>query len=46
MENLSDIDLVNKIKQNQNTNQCLEELIYRHSGIYLDIVNSYMKRCP
>ena len=46
MENLSDIDLVNKIKQNQNTNQCLEELIYRHSGIYVDIVNSYMKRCP
>lgn len=46
MENLSDIDLVTNIQQDKNTDQCLEELINRHSGIYLDIVNSFMKHCP
>ena len=46
MENLSDIDLVNNIKEDVNTEQSLKKLIERHSGIYLDIVNSYMKHCP
>ena len=27
-------------------NRALKKLIERHSGIYLDIVNSYMKHCP
>lgn len=46
MENLSDIELVENIKKNVDTNDCLQELINRHSGIYLDIVHSYMKCCP
>jgi Icc-related predicted phosphoesterase len=43
MENLSDIELINNIKNNIETENSLEELISRHSGIYLDIVNSYMR---
>ncbi len=43
MENLSDIDLINNIKNDIRTENSLEELISRHSGIYLDIVNSYMR---
>ena len=46
MENLSDIELVENIKNDENTNECLQELINRHSGIYLEIVNAYMKNCP
>jgi RNA polymerase sigma factor (sigma-70 family) len=46
MENLSDIELVENIKKDICTNESLQELINRHSGIYLDIVNSYMKCCP
>ncbi len=46
MENLSDIELVENIKQDIYTDQSLQELINRHSGIYLDIVHSYMKNCP
>jgi len=46
MENLSDIELVQNIKNDHNTNECLKELIERHSGIYLEIVNAYMKNCP
>lgn len=45
MENLSDLDLINKIKNKKKIGECLQELIDRHSGIYLDIVNSYMKNC-
>lgn len=46
MENLNDIDLVNNIKENVETESSLRLLIQRHSGIYLDIVNSYMRSCP
>lgn len=46
MENLNDIDLVNNIKENVETENSLKLLIQRHSGIYLDIVNSYMRACP
>lgn len=45
MENLSDIDLINKIKNKRKVGESLQELIDRHSGIYLDIVNSFMKNC-
>jgi len=46
MENLSDLDLVDNIKNDIETDKSLAELIDRHSGIYLDIVNSYMRYCP
>jgi DNA-directed RNA polymerase specialized sigma subunit len=45
MENLSDIQLIKNIKRNKHVNESLLELIDRHSGIYLDIVNSFLKNC-
>ena len=45
MENLSDIQLIKNIKRNKHVDQSLSELIDRHSGIYLDIVNSFLKNC-
>jgi hypothetical protein len=45
METLSDLDLINNIKNKNKINECLQELIDRHSGIYLDIVNSFLKNC-
>lgn len=45
MENLSDIELINNIKEEKYTNESLQELIDRHSGIYLDIVNSFLRNC-
>ena len=46
MENLSDLELINNLKKDTNLNESLNELINRHSGIYLDMVNSYMRHCP
>ena len=45
MEILSDLQLINNIKQKKKVDECLQELIDRHSGIYLDIVNSFLKNC-
>jgi len=45
MENLSDLELINKIKKEEEVESCLEELINRHSGIYLEIVNSFLRNC-
>lgn len=45
MENLSDLELVNNIKKNKEVNESLQSLIDRHSGIYLEIVNSFMRSC-
>jgi hypothetical protein len=38
----SDLSLINKIKE-ENNGDCLEELINRHSGIYIYIVDKYTK---
>ena len=38
----SDLSLINKIKKDSD-NKCLEELIDRHSGIYVYIVDKYTK---
>mgnify|MGYP003641510318 CR=1 FL=1 len=38
----SDLSLINKIQQD-NDGDCLEELIQRHSGIYVYIVDKYTK---
>ncbi len=45
METLSDLDLIHNIKNKKKVNECLQELIDRHSGIYLDIVHSFLKNC-
>jgi hypothetical protein len=45
MDNLSDLDLINNIKKKKKVDESLQQLIDRHSGIYLDIVNSFMKSC-
>jgi len=39
--NLEDVDLVNNIKKQIDVEESLEELVNRHSGIYLEMVNSY-----
>ena len=41
VNNLEDQQLVENIKKNKKTEDCLQELIGRHTGIYLDIVNKY-----
>tara|TARA_Y100000361_G_scaffold58896_1_gene51513 strand:+ start:2500 stop:3099 length:600 start_codon:yes stop_codon:yes gene_type:complete len=41
MKNLSDIELVNNIKQKNEQDVSLNELIERHSGIYLEMVNAF-----
>ena len=38
---LEDLQLVDNIKKDTKTEDCLQELIGRHTGIYLDIVNKY-----
>ena len=45
METLSDSDLIKSIKKKKKVDECLQELIERHSGIYLDIVNSFLRNC-
>lgn len=41
INNLADFQLVENIKKNKKTEDSLQELIDRHTGIYLDIVNRY-----
>ena len=41
MKNLSDEQLINNIRKKSQQNESLGELIDRHSGIYLDMVNAY-----
>ena len=41
VNNLEDLQLVENIKKNTKTQDSLQELIGRHTGIYLDIVNKY-----
>ena len=43
METLSDLALVDNIKNKKNEEESLKELINRHSGIYLNMVHSFMK---
>jgi len=45
METLSDSYLIKSIKKKKKVDECLQELIDRHSGIYLDIVNSFLRNC-
>ena len=45
MEVLSDQDLINNIKNKNQINESLQALIDRHSGIYIEIVNSFLRSC-
>ena len=45
MEILSDSDLIENIKTSKNVEESLLELIDRHSGIYLEMVNSFLRNC-
>tara|TARA_R100000315_G_C5216070_1_gene129046 strand:- start:227 stop:814 length:588 start_codon:yes stop_codon:yes gene_type:complete len=38
---IDDVELVENIKNEKDVDYCLQELIERHTGIYLDIVNKY-----
>ena len=42
--NYSDLELISLIKQDEDPSIHLSELIERHSGIYLDIINTYASR--
>lgn len=39
---IKDEDLILSIKENKSTDKCLNVLIDRHSGICIDMINSYM----
>ena len=41
MNNLSDLEIINEIKEDKNVEENLQNLVERHSGIYLDMVNAY-----
>ena len=41
ISNLEDLELVENIQNNHQVEDSLNELVARHSGIYLDMVNSY-----
>ena len=41
MNKLEDVSLVKNIQNKDNDEECLREIISRHSGIYLEIVNQY-----
>jgi len=41
ISNLEDLELVENIQNNHQVEDSLNELVSRHSGIYLDMVNSY-----
>ena len=43
VNSLEDLQLVDNIKKDTKTEDCLQELIGRHTGIYLDIVNKYTR---
>ncbi len=42
--NYSDLELISLIKKDEDPSLHLSELIERHSGIYLDIINTYASR--
>ena len=42
--NYSDLELIYLIKQDEDPSIHLNELIERHSGIYLDIINTYASK--
>ena len=43
MKNKSDIELINLIKSGKSENEALSELIKRHSGIFISVINNI---CP
>ena len=41
LNDMSDIDLICGLKQDKEPSECLMELVDRHSGIYMTMVNNY-----
>lgn len=41
-QNLSDQQLIHKVKQDPKADMYLRELVERHSGIYIDMINAYV----
>ena len=44
LKNLSDLELIENIRNKKNANQCFSSIICRHNGIYLDMVHTYNQR--
>jgi len=42
LKTLSDYELIEQIKANAESNPCLKELVQRHSGIYIEMINNYV----
>ena len=42
--NQSDSELINNIKNQHDIEESLNELVERHSGIYIDMVNAYSSK--
>jgi RNA polymerase sigma factor (sigma-70 family) len=42
IKNLSDLEIIQKLKKETNKDTLLTELVSRHSGIYIDIINHYV----
>lgn len=43
---LSDLDLINNVKNGQSPDDSLAELVSRHSGIYISMINNYSVASP
>lgn len=41
-KNLNDLQLINRIQSGDDEDECIKELVLRHSGIYLSIIHSYV----
>ena len=37
-----DLDIIRQLQAGENENECIKELVLRHSGIYLSIIHSYI----
>ena len=46
LNSLSDLDLINNVKSGSSSNDSLTELVSRHSGIYISMVNNYSPATP
>jgi len=41
IDEMSDSELINELREENNSGECLMELVSRHSGIYMTMVNNY-----
>jgi RNA polymerase sigma factor (sigma-70 family) len=42
LKNMTDFELISEVKETSASGECLQELVARHSGIYMTMVHSYL----